>query len=338
MMRHTVHRPVSGRGRRRRAALVGVALSVSALLAGCGLRSASGVVLPGEPAAIQHQSGLDGVHLTVAAKNFTEQLILGNMLSTALSVAGADVKNLTNTPGSFGVRAGLLDRNIDLSPEYTGTGWINYLGHENPVKGEKAQWLAVAKEDKAKNDLIWLPPTTVNNTYAFAIRESKAKQLGITKLSQLKKLPKKELTFCVESEFASRNDGFIPMLKAYDMKKSDLAKVTLLDTGVIYTATAKGSTCNFGEVFTTDGRIPRLHLRVLEDDRHFFPLYNLTQVVQGTVLRAHPEIKGIMAKINAKLNNDVMQQLNAKVDVDGQDPAIVARQWLVDEGLIKMPS
>ncbi|HET8598684.1 MAG TPA: glycine betaine ABC transporter substrate-binding protein [Segeticoccus sp.] len=329
-------RPRRLRRPRRGATAAALAVTLCAALAGCGLHSSSGIVLAAKPGAIKAQPNLQGVHLTVGAKNFTEQLILGDMLSTMLSAAGAKVTNLSNTPGSFGVRQGLLSGKIDLSPEYTGTGWITYLGHDNPIKGSRAQWRAVAKEDKAKNDLIWLPPAAENNTYAFAIRESKAKQLKITKLSQLKALPKKELTFCVESEFASRNDGFVPMLKKYGMKKSDLGKITVLDTGVIYTATAKGQ-CNFGEVFTTDGRIPRLHLRVLEDDKHFFPRYNLTEVVQGDVLRAHPELKPMMAKLNAKLDNRVMQKLNAKVDVDGDDPAIVARDWLVQEGLVRMP-
>lgn len=325
------------RTRLRRAALSVTALGTCALLAaGCGLQSASGVVLDAEPGSIKHYDSLDGVDLTVASKNFTEQLILGNMLSIVLSTAGANVTNLTNTPGSFGVRAGLLEGRIDISPEYTGTGWINYLGHDNPVKGQKAQWQAVAKEDKQTHGLIWLPPAPMNNTYAFAIREDKAKELGISKLSQLKDLPDKELTFCVESEFASRNDGFVPMLKTYGLTKSDLANITVLDTGVVYTATGKGEVCNFGEVFTTDGRIPGLNLRVLEDDKQFFPKYNLTEVIQQDVYEAHPELKEIFAKINPKLTNETMLELNAKVDVDGEDPAIVARDWLVEQGLVSM--
>jgi osmoprotectant transport system substrate-binding protein len=321
---------------RARKLVAGVAaLSACALLlTGCGLRSASGAVLAANPGSIQRYKSLEGVHLTVAAKDFTEQLILGNMMSTVLSTAGADITNLTNTPGSFGVRQAVLKGDVDVSPEYTGTGWINYLGHTKPIKGSKAQYQAVYQAD-LKNGLTWLPPAPMNNTYAFAIRESKAKQLDITKLSQLKKLPKKELTFCVESEFAKRNDGFIPMLKTYDLSKAKIAKATNLDTGVIYTATAEGGTCNFGEVFTTDGRIPGLHLRVLEDDKQFFPLYNVTEVVQTSTLKKYPAISEIFAKINPKLTNATMLKLNAKVDVAGGDPAIVAKDWLVKEGFVK---
>lgn len=310
-----------------------VAAIVAATVAGCGLQSASGTVLPAAPGSIRHYDSLEGVPVTVAAKDFTEQLILGNMLSIILNAAGADVTNMTNTPGSFGVREAMLSGDANISPEYTGTGWINYLGHEDPIKDPVAQWQAVNEEDQAKNGLTWLPPAPMNNTYAFAIRESEAQRLGVTKLSDLATLDRSELTFCVESEFASRNDGFVPMLQTYDLTRADLGQVITLDTGVIYTATANGD-CNFGEVFTTDGRIPALDLRVLEDDRQFFPLYNLTEVIDTELLDAHPELAEIFGQLNPRLTNEVMLSLNAKVDNDGQDPALVARDWLIEEGLL----
>jgi len=317
--------------RRTTAVLAGLAIASTALV-GCGLRSASGAVLEARPGAIQHYDSLDGAKITVIAKDFTEQLILGNMVSIVLAAAGAEVTNLTNTPGSFGVRQAMLDGNADVSPEYTGTGWINYLGNEQPVKGAQAQWQAVNEADRA-NDLTWLPPAPMNNTYAFAIRESEAERLGVTKLSDLERLPKQELTFCVESEFASRNDGFVPMLATYGLTREGLGRVTNLDTGVIYTATANGD-CNFGEVFTTDGRIPALNLRVLDDDRQFFPLYNLTEVIRTEVLEAHPELAEIFGQLNPLMTNEVMLTLNAKVDNDGEDPALVARDWLIEQGLL----
>ncbi|MFD1860614.1 glycine betaine ABC transporter substrate-binding protein [Aeromicrobium camelliae] len=308
---------------------------VVALAAGCGLQSSSGAVLPAEPAKIEPQEGLEDAEITVVAKNFTEQLILGNMVSIALSTAGADVTNLSNTPGSFGARAALVEGDADVSPEYTGTGWINYLGNDEPIPGEEEQWRAV-KEADAANGLVWLPPAPANNTYAFAIREEKAEELGVTAFSQLASLPPEELTFCVEPEFANRNDGFEPMLAAYDLTPGQLAEVLTLDTGVVYTATADGR-CNFGEVFTTDGRIPGLNLRVLEDDRQFFPLYNLSMVVRDEVLEQYPEIEDVLGQITPLLTNEVLQDLNARVDSEGQDPAIVARDWLVEEGLVAMP-
>ncbi len=87
-------------------------------------------------------------------------------------------------------------------------------------------------------------------------------------------------------------------------------------------------------MFTTDGRIPALDLRVLEDDRHFFPLYNLTEVIDTDLLDAHPEFARSSRELNPRLTNEVMLGLNAKVDNDGDDPAIVARDWLIAQGLL----
>lgn len=203
--------------------LTAIAMTAVLTLAGCGLRSASGAVLDAQPGSIQHYDSLEGVRVTVAAKDFTEQLILGNMVSIILNAAGANVTNMTNTPGSFGVRQAMLDGTANISPEYTGTGWINYMGNEQPIKDPVAQWKAVDDADAA-NNLTWLPPAPMNNTYAFAIREPEAQRLGVTKLSDLARLPRAELTFCVESEFASRNDGFVPMLQTYGLNRNALGQ------------------------------------------------------------------------------------------------------------------
>ncbi len=113
-------------------------------------------------------------------------------------------------------------------------------GNEQPIKDEIAQWQAVNEADQA-NGLTCFRPPPLNNTYAFAIREDAAERLGgVTRLSDLTNLDRSELTFCVESEFASRNDGFVPMLQTYGLTRADLGNVATLDTGVIYTATADG--------------------------------------------------------------------------------------------------
>lgn len=320
---------------RSRFAFSAAALASVSLLAACGLQSASGAVLAAEPGTIEYHESLYDVPITVVAKDFTEQLILGNILSTALSVAGADVTNMSNTPGSFGARQSLMDDEAQVSPEYTGTGWINYLGQEDPIPGEEAQWLAVVEAD-APNGLNWLEPSPMNNTYAFATRADYAQEHGLEVFSDVLDLPPSELTFCVDAEFVSRNDGFEPFLAQYDLVSGDLADVISMDIGLIYSATANGD-CNFGEVFTTDGRIPGLDLKILDDDREFFPLYNLSFVVRQDSLDANPEIEEVLAAISPLLTNEVMQELNAFVDIEGQDPAIVARDWLVEQGLVTMP-
>jgi osmoprotectant transport system substrate-binding protein len=112
------------------------------------------------------------------------------------------------------------------------------------------------------------------------------------------------------------------------------AKVSMLDTGVIYTATQKGQDCNFGEVFETDGRIPALKLQVMEDDKNFFPIYQGALTIKEDILAKYPAIADIMAKVSPKLTTEVMQKLNAKADVDGEDPEDIAKEWLESEGLI----
>lgn len=322
---------------KRRIGSILIPLVALAVVAGCGLKPANSGVLEAEPGTIKHYDDLEGVDITVGSKEFTEQLVFGNMIATVMTAAGAQVTNRSGTTGSNNVRRALIDGSFEITPEYTGTGWITYLGHAKPItKSAKAQWQAVEQEDAEKNDLHWLPPAPMNNTYAMAMGPDAADELGISTLSEMAKLPKDDLTFCVDSEFLSRDDGFKPMLEHYGMSFSDV-DATTLGIGQIYQATAQGGECNFGEVFTTDGRIKALDLTVLKDDKKFFPLYNMTEVVNGDTLEAHPEIKEIFAQINPKLTNATMLKLNAKVDVDGEDPAEVARDWLVKEGFVKMP-
>jgi osmoprotectant transport system substrate-binding protein len=323
------------RHRIRRTAVVVAAL---ALLAGCGLKGASQFTPAAEPGAIRPLDGVDGAEVTVGSKNFTEQLILGKMAVIALQVAGFDVTDRTNIPGSVAAREGMLNGEIDMEWEYTGTAWISYMGNPEGIPDREEQWRAV-KEADAENGLTWLPPAPMNNTYAFAVRSEAVPELGgVASLSDIAKLPVEQRTFCVESEFASRNDGFQPMLKAYGIPLGDpngvpRDNVRLLDTGAIYTATDNGA-CNFGEIFTTDGRIKALGLTVLEDDKHFFPAYNVAPVVQTELLEQYPEVKDVLSQITPKLTDEVLIELNRRVDVEGEDPGDVAHDWMVSEGLV----
>jgi osmoprotectant transport system substrate-binding protein len=179
----------------------------------------------------------------------------------------------------------------------------------------------------------------MNNTYGFAVRREAVAGLGgITTLSQIAKLPVAQRTFCVESEFASRNDGFEPMLTRYGLKLGSAQSiprdnVRTLDTGAIYAATDAGA-CNFGEIFTTDGRLKALGLTVLTDDRHFFPAYNVAPVVQADVLERHPQLEQVLGQITPLLTDEVLIELNRRVDVDGEEPADVALAWMRSKGLV----
>lgn len=306
-------------------------------LTGCGLGSAGGFVPSGELAGpVADVKPLDGAEIEVGSKNFTEQIILGKIAVIMLKSAGANATDLTNIPGSASARQAQEQGDIDVMWEYTGTGWINYLGHTDPIPDERKQYTAVRDEDKKKNNLVWLPPAPMNNTYGMAVTAQNAEKYGLKTLSDMKKVPAAKRTFCVESEFASRNDGFEPMLKRYGLPLGSAIKkkqVKTLDTGAIYAATDEGL-CTFGEVFTTDGRIKALDLKVLEDDKNYFPKYNASLVVSQDTLKAHPQIKDLFAPVAAELTDDQLIELNRQVDVDGREPGEVAFDWLQKEGFV----
>jgi osmoprotectant transport system substrate-binding protein len=312
-------------------------LTSAALLAGCGLQSANTFTPEAEPAEIAPIAE-EGATVSVGTKNFTEALILGKMAAIALQTAGFDVVDRSGIPGAAPARAAMLGGEVDVQWEYTGTGWLNYLGMPEPIPDPQEQYEAVRDTD-AENGLTWLPPAPMNNTYAFAVRSEAVPELGgVATLSDIAALPVEERTFCVESEFATRADGFEPMLEAYGIPLGDPQgvprdNVRILDTGAVYTAT-DGGACNFGEVFTTDGRIEALDLTVLEDDRGYFPNYNVAPVVATEVLEQHPGIAEVFARITPLLTDEVMQELNARVDLGGEEPGEVALDWLVSQGLV----
>ncbi|MGW7065778.1 glycine betaine ABC transporter substrate-binding protein [Streptomyces sp. NPDC054855] len=316
-----------------RTAAVGV--MGGALLVSCGLTSGSPMVDDVKPGTIGKGLPLKGVDLTVTSKEFTEQLVLGAIMGIAFEAAGADVLDRTGIQGSIGAREAVKSGDADAMYEYTGTAWITYLGNSEPIDDPHKQWEAVRDADK-KNGVTWLPPAELNNTYALAFNQKNAAKYKTKTLSDVATLSKKDpdaVTLCVESEFSSREDGLPGMQKEYGMKIPP-SNITKMDTGIIYTQVSKGS-CVFGEVFTTDGRIKAMDLSVTEDDKHFFPNYNVAPEINSKALKKHPKMAEVLDPITKKLNNTVAQELNSKVDVQGQDPHEVALDWLVQEGFVK---
>lgn len=318
--------------RMRMAAAAAAGLS---LLAGCGLTSGSPLVDDVQPGTIGKGEPLKGADITVTSKEFTEQLVLGAIMGIAFKAAGADVLDRTGIQGSIGAREAIKSGDADAMYEYTGTAWITYLGNSEPITDPQKQWEAVRDADK-KNGITWLPKAELNNTYALGMNEANFKKYGTKTLSDVAALLKsdpKAVTLCVESEFANRADGLHGMEKAYGMK-IPAGNITQMDAGIIYTQVAKGS-CTFGEVYTTDGRIKAMNLHVTQDDKHFFPNYNAAPEINTKALQKYPKMAEVIEPITKKLNNTVAQDLNAKVDVDGQDPHDVAKDWMVKEGFVK---
>ncbi|QDQ93474.1 glycine betaine ABC transporter substrate-binding protein [Rhodococcus sp. WB9] len=323
-----------------RRAIAATAVTLCGVLAvSCGLESGGALPLSVEPGSIQPVPELEDVKITVGSKDFTEQVTLGYIIEFALSAAGAEVRDLTNIQGSNSTRDAQLDGQIDVTYEYTGTGWINYLGNEIPIPDPTAQFEAVRDEDLERNGMVWVDPAPMNNTYALAMSRQTAEETGITTLSEYADLVNRDpaaATTCVETEFNVRQDGFPGMAAKYGFDPAR-ANRQILQTGIIYQATADGTQCKFGEVFTTDGRIIALDLVLLEDDRQFFPKYNPAITMRKDFAEAHPQVAEVMAPISAALTNEEITELNRRVDVEGEEPADVARDWLVEKGFVTLP-
>jgi osmoprotectant transport system substrate-binding protein len=309
---------------------------VSVVTLGCGLSSGGAVPLEVGPGSITENEGLKGVEITVGSKEYTEQVILGYILEFTLVAAGADVRDMTGIVGSRSTRDAQIADQVDVAYEFTGNAWINYLGHEKPIADTREQFEAVRDEDLAKNDMVWLEPGPMDDTYALAASKKVIDETGVTNLTEYAELVNRDpaaAATCVDTEFRARQDGYPGMAAAYGFDPAK-ANTPILQVGIIYQATSTGTQCKFGEVFTTDGRIAGLDLVVLTDDKQFFPHYNPSVTMKADFFEKHPEIAEVTAPVTAALTNEVITELNKQVDVDGKDPAIVARDWMISEGFI----
>jgi|GEM_PF-107109 len=322
-----------------------VTLALAAMVTACGLEPASQFIpeVKAGPELDEFDS-LNGATIVTTSKDFTEQLILGKILTLVLSAKGAEVVDNTNAKGSVNARESLLRGDADLMWEYTGTGWVNYLGHVDgdpgpdgkPVELSDADQVfkAVAIEDLEENGIFWSKPAPFNNTYAIAMTEADSKRLGVTTLDDIANVPTEEQTFCLENEFESRSDGWRGMKEAYrlDIPSSN---VSIMDAGIVYSEV--GGRCVFGEVFDTDGRILANNLVTLEDNKGYFPIYEPSVTIRESINKEYPQIAEMFEKIGAELSTDVMRELNSRVDVDGENPVKVAEDWLLKEGFLKQP-
>ncbi|MEU7633159.1 glycine betaine ABC transporter substrate-binding protein [Nocardia sp. NPDC049220] len=306
------------------------------LVAACGLQSGGVVPLRVGPAGIQRVPELEGVRITVGSKDFTEQNILGYLIEFALSAAGADVRDMTNIQGSNSVRDAQLHGQIDVAYDYTGTGWINYLGNETAAPDEIGQFEAVRDADRTEHGMAWTAMAPMNNTYALVMSARTARETGVRTLSDFAALVGSDpaaAALCVGTEFNARPDGFPGLARRYAIDTTAVRKQIVQDA-VVYQATADSKQCRFGSVAATDGRLPALNLVLLQDDRGFFPKYNAALVMRADFADEHPQVATVMSPISRRLTNDTITELNRQVDVDGREPADVARDWMVAEGFV----
>jgi osmoprotectant transport system substrate-binding protein len=308
------------------------------VLAGCGLKSGSPMADDVLPGSVGRGQPLRGASLTVTSKNFSENLVLGHMIGLVFKAAGAEVLDRTNLPGSLSGREAIVKGDADAIYEYTGTAWITYQGRQEPIADPRAQWEAVRDAD-VRNGVTWLPPSALDNTYTLAISRRNNATYRLRTLSDVAELSRRDpsaVTLCVENEFASREDGLPGMRRAYGMD-IPAANIRKMDAGIIYTQVAGSGSCLLGEVYTTDGRIAAMGLDTMADDRHFFPNYNAAPALHAATFAKYPVIAELLDPLSARLDTAVARELNARVDVDGEDPHEVAKEWLLEQGFIREP-
>ncbi|MYL22195.1 glycine betaine ABC transporter substrate-binding protein [Vreelandella massiliensis] len=269
--------------------------------------------------------------ISVGGKNFTEQQLLSTMTTQYLDGLGYDVDNRSGM-GSAILRQAQENGQIDLYWEYTGTSLINYNDISESLSPEETYQRV--KELDAEKGLTWLEPSDANNTYALAMREDDAEARGISTLSDLAEAVNdgKDLTFALNAEFYAREDGWRPLMQAYDFRVNRSA-VSRMDTGLVYQA-LRDEEVDVGLVFATDGRIPAFNFYVLEDDQGFFPAYALAPVVRTETLEANPELAKQMNRLSALLDDETMAELNASVDVERESIEDVARGFLEENDLL----
>lgn len=304
----------------RSAAALGAGLLL--LLTACGGGSGGGDA--------KSDGELSGAKLSVGSKEFTESIVLAQITAVALENAGATVQDKTGISGSATVREALESKQIDMYWDYTGTGWVNILG--NTTKDVPQDLYAAVSKADAKNGIAWLEPAPFDDTYRIAVPTSFSKEHGITTMSQAADYINDhpgDSNVCAASEFINRDDGLPGVEKAYGFT---FGKTVELDLNLIYPQI--GEACSFGEVFSTDARIVSNDLTVLDDDKKFFVEYQGALTLRQETLDRYPAIADIMKPISAALTNEVVTELNGKVDNDGEKPRDVAEDWLKDSGLV----
>ena len=317
--------------------VAGLMVLLVAVVAGCGVGG-------GGPSAAGPLADVDlsDADFTVGSKDFTEQLILGQIAVQALEATGANITDQTGLAGTDAARAALESGEIDMYWEYSGTNWINFLGNTEPVFPAEAQYQSSKEAELEENGIVLLARAPFNNTYALAMRSEAPQEVpelqDVTNLSDIGPLIESNpdvATLCVESEFRTRDDGLPGMEEKYGYQFPE-GNVSLFDTGVVYERADAGDPCNFGEVFTTDGRIQALDLTVLEDDENFFPIYNpAINIREETSNEYGDPLNTAFEPIAQELDTETMQTLNASVDVDGEAPEDVAQQWLQENGFLE---
>lgn len=289
--------------------LIMVLALITLSLAGCSSSSSNSIVIGG--------------------KNFTEQDVLVYLMQDVIEAkTKLKVQTKPFLGGTLVVAKALDHGDIDLYAEYTGTALVTILNEKSMTDPQKV-YDTVKEAYANQKNLTWLKPFGFNNTYTLAMRSADAQRLGIESISDLAKQAP-NLVLGSTQEFLEREDGYKGVQKLYGL---NFKETKGMDPGLTYAAVKDGKT-DVNDAFSTDGRISAFNLKVLKDDKHFFPPYYAAPVIRTDTLKKHPEIADALNTLAGKLDDKTMSELNAKVDLEKKDAKNVAKEWLKSQGLI----
>ena len=322
---------------RRHRWLMLVTLLLAALaVAGCGDDDddddGGGAAETSQPSGqIQKNDKNSSTTITMGSKNFTEQKVLGEIYAQALSTAGYTVKKDLNLGDEKTQLKAIEGGDIDAGPEYTGTALLSFFGFtadklpRDPVKAFEE-----AKKGYAEKNLTALTPTPFTNSNEVAVTQETADKLGLKKISDLEG-KSRDLTLYGTPECRQRLDCKLGLEKVYGLK---FKKFVPVDIALRHEVLKKGQ-ADVSIVFTTDPQNKREGFVLLEDDKGMFPPYNSTLVVRNDVIdKAGPDFQKTIEMVNKGLTDEVMQELNARVDLDKKTPKDVAGEYLQETGLV----
>jgi osmoprotectant transport system substrate-binding protein len=310
-----------------------VVLVAAGALAACGSDNKSKSTSSGGGGnAIAKNSKNASVSLTVGSKNFTEQKVLGEIYAQGLTAAGYKIKKQLNLGDEKVALKALKGKQIDAYPEYTGTALLSFFGvTADKLPHDPAQAYSEVKTDFTKQQITALPPTPFTSSNEVAVLKKTADKYHLVNISDLKPVAGK-LTLYGSPECRTRLDCLAGLQKVYGLKFKKFVPVAI---DLRHEVLTKGQ-ADVSIVFTTDPQIKRNNEVLLKDDKHMFPPYNSTFVVRDDVSsKAGPDLAKVVAQVNKGLTAPVMQELNARVDLDKKTPAVVASEYLKETGLIK---
>ncbi|HKY60894.1 MAG TPA: glycine betaine ABC transporter substrate-binding protein [Gemmatimonadota bacterium] len=261
-----------------------------------------------------------GDAVVIGSKNFTEQDVLGEILAQELEALGIPVERRFHLGGTFVCHSAIVDGEIDLYPEYTGTALTAILKRD-PIQDPDRTLGEVAGAYARRWQLVWGPPFGFENTFALVVRRADAESLDLRTITDLVPVAAR-MTAGFGPEFMAREDGYPGLRKAYGF---EFGRILQLDLGLMYRALDEHE-IDVAVANSTDGRIDALDLVVLADDRRYFPPYQAAPVARKAALDRHPRLGEGLATLAGSLDEAGMRALNREVE-SGRDLADVVRAW-----------